>query len=266
MPINAEDPIMSDAIDPADRVVVSTGHQFDINTLIHWHNTRGYTGGALSAVTPLGGETPNSKWLRNPATNSVFSEKDVAHIQAFCAQKGIAIESLKVAGQQQPAQAVPVPMPLPQQAQQHHAFFQPAQGVWTRSIHVYHMTGTYDFINRALVYIRSIEITTDGYRNSYSILLSQASEHNALLSDALNQRGIHAAFPGVISFPNPQAAYQGTLLMRGSIDDIRQIIDQVLAAVESLEGPSAAFNTVRETITSALNHIQAAPPAPQLVA
>lgn len=73
------DPATMDEIDENDRVVVSTGHQFDINNLIHFHDARDYKG--------TEGETPSSKWLLNPLTGKSFSPRDVTHIRAVAKQK-----------------------------------------------------------------------------------------------------------------------------------------------------------------------------------
>jgi hypothetical protein len=282
MPLNEKDdlggnidPIMGDTIDSGNQIVVSTGYMLDINALIHWHNGRDYRG-AL-------GETDTSKWLMNPMNNSVFSERDIAHIRACCDEKGISIESLKLAGQQ-PVQAAPIPVP----PQQHHAFFQPpqpAQAVWTE-----HYFGAPNFeiydsgaeVNRLLYFrnahphhIQQIEI--HGYTdNTFDIIVTAGPgrdqrgfaiptiEHNAQLIQALNQHGINANLPGIRRFPNTQNIYHNVFHIRGPIDAIRQIVDQVLASVESLEGAGPSFQTARQAITGALQAIQAAPQAPHL--
>ena len=86
-PINEEDLITQIQIQKEDKVFVSTGHQFSLINLIHYHNARG----------PLGittGETSQSKWLVNPM-NVKFEPMDVAHISAIAKERGITIENLK---------------------------------------------------------------------------------------------------------------------------------------------------------------------------
>jgi hypothetical protein len=99
-PINAEDPITSDAIEADDVIYTSTGHQFSLTNLIHYHNVRDYRGAQL-------GEQANSKWLLNPITNDKFDLMDVAHIQAAAQQKGIEIQHLRKSS------STPAPAPAP---------------------------------------------------------------------------------------------------------------------------------------------------------
>ena len=97
-PNNEVDPITQDPIESDNVVYSSSGHQFSITNLIHFHNTRDYRGTQL-------GEQFNSKWLINPITNARFDLMDVAHIQAVAQQKGIEIKDLRTSG------AIPVEPP-----------------------------------------------------------------------------------------------------------------------------------------------------------
>lgn len=86
-PLNNEDVItQADTIDPKNLVVVSTGHQFNIESLINYHNRRGYKFG----------DTAGNKLLMNPITNQPFSKKDVDHIMLVARQKGIEILNARV--------------------------------------------------------------------------------------------------------------------------------------------------------------------------
>lgn len=89
-PINDEDSFTLEAIDPIDRVCVSTGHQFNLSTLIQYHNTRDYRGSLLS-------ELANSKFLLNPITNSPLDLRDVINVLAkFESENAVKIDNLKV--------------------------------------------------------------------------------------------------------------------------------------------------------------------------
>lgn len=67
-PLNAECPITLDAIAKENQVVISTGHQFDINALLHWNRTR-----------PVR-ENEVRRALINPITNLPFLQYDEDHI------------------------------------------------------------------------------------------------------------------------------------------------------------------------------------------
>ena len=87
-PLNSEDVIaLTDTIDPKNLVVVSTGHQFDIKSLINYHNQGSYKSSL--------GETEGNKSLVNPITNQLFSKKDADHIIFVARQKGIAILDIR---------------------------------------------------------------------------------------------------------------------------------------------------------------------------
>jgi hypothetical protein len=83
-PLNTEDPITLAEIPPEDVVYASTGHQFSISVLVHYHNMRPYREEL--------GETASQKWLFNPLANVTFSARDIEHIEAVATEKGIAIE------------------------------------------------------------------------------------------------------------------------------------------------------------------------------
>ncbi len=86
-PINPEDPISFDKINSKKKVFVSTGHQFDIYTLINYHNDRPCRG-------DLNEEQYNYKQLINPLTNKKFSYMDSTHIRNVAKQKNIEVRSL----------------------------------------------------------------------------------------------------------------------------------------------------------------------------
>lgn len=88
-PLNTEDPIDLKTINEQDKVYTSTGHQFNINMLIQYHNQRTYRDSIL-------GETQNDKWLLNPITNQPFSLRDVAYIQAVAMKKDIPFPHVKI--------------------------------------------------------------------------------------------------------------------------------------------------------------------------
>ncbi len=91
-PINAKDPITQADIEPEDKVVVSSGHQFDINSLIAYHNNRQYRDTEFD-------EYADAKWLLNPFTNAKFSDLDAQHIQQVAEEKGVEIKYLLVVKQ-----------------------------------------------------------------------------------------------------------------------------------------------------------------------
>ena len=88
-PHNAEDPISLGAIEDEKKVAVSTGHQFDIENLVNYHNAR--------PIREAIGETnaDGKKWLLNPITNQPFDQEDVRHIQTVAVGLDITIEKLK---------------------------------------------------------------------------------------------------------------------------------------------------------------------------
>ncbi len=86
-PVNQNDPITREAIEPNDKVVVSTGHQFDINSLVDYHNNRAYRGSEL-------GERDNSMFLLNPLTNQVLSDLDAKHVIMAARARQIEINNL----------------------------------------------------------------------------------------------------------------------------------------------------------------------------
>lgn len=87
-PINEEDPILLCEIEEDHKIVLSTGHQFDIYALIQYHNSRSYQGLTL-------GEQHEQRWLINPLTNQKFSLRDAHRIQAMAKNKNIEIQYLK---------------------------------------------------------------------------------------------------------------------------------------------------------------------------
>lgn len=89
-PLNQENMVTLDPVDPANCIFISTGHQFDIKDLIHFHNKR-------NPVFKLG-ETAGNKFLLNYYTGSPgspFSDRDKTHILRFAAEKGISVNGLQ---------------------------------------------------------------------------------------------------------------------------------------------------------------------------
>lgn len=85
-PINTTDFSTGEEITDADKVVVSTGHQFSIRELIRFHNAR------PSRATLR--ET-DKKYLLNPFTNQAFAPLDLAHILAIAQEKSLVVPPLK---------------------------------------------------------------------------------------------------------------------------------------------------------------------------
>ena len=79
-PLNDTDPITFDKIKDKNKIFTSTGHQYDINTLIDFHNQR-----------PIGGTdfhaSRNNSLILNININQPFSPRDVAHIESFIQKK-----------------------------------------------------------------------------------------------------------------------------------------------------------------------------------
>lgn len=75
-----------DKIADATRVLTSTGYQFDITTLVKYHNER--------ACKHDEGEDHNVKQLRNPYTGAAFIARDVVQLQACAKTHGLAFQGL----------------------------------------------------------------------------------------------------------------------------------------------------------------------------
>ncbi len=88
-PLNKDDPIMLTPIDEDDKVVVSTGHQFDINSLIEFHNTRSYR--EIDRGLP-----ERDKALINSITNSAFSDFVAKIIADFAKEKELVIKNFNL--------------------------------------------------------------------------------------------------------------------------------------------------------------------------
>lgn len=86
-PLNTDDLFTYEEITEADRIFISTGHQFSLKTLIEYHNQRDFR-------TDLG-ETLWSKYLLNPYLNLKFDKRDIQQITMLAAIKGIEINNLK---------------------------------------------------------------------------------------------------------------------------------------------------------------------------
>ena len=82
-PLNEKDPISLETIDESSKIYTSSGHQYDINSLINYHQTR------LLRYSLK--EHANKKILLDPSTNLPFSERDGQHIQAVANQKGLTV-------------------------------------------------------------------------------------------------------------------------------------------------------------------------------
>tara|TARA_R110000868_G_scaffold163565_2_gene395822 strand:+ start:397 stop:1560 length:1164 start_codon:yes stop_codon:yes gene_type:complete len=78
-PLNTEDPVSMQCIPKNKAVFISTGHQFNIDILIDYHNAR-------TSRQELREERDNYKRLLNPLTNAPFSYQDSAHIQNVAKQ------------------------------------------------------------------------------------------------------------------------------------------------------------------------------------
>jgi hypothetical protein len=82
------DPITQCEIEEENNVVSSVGHQFDIVSLIGYHNSRDYRGSALQ-------EASDEKYLLNPVSNLPFPLRDVVYIAYEANKKNIEILALK---------------------------------------------------------------------------------------------------------------------------------------------------------------------------
>lgn len=85
-PLNDMDPITLGLILPENRVVISSGHQFDINSLIDFHNRR-----VMRETETFSDYGPEGKLLINPLTNSTFSPDDTIHIKKIAGEHNISI-------------------------------------------------------------------------------------------------------------------------------------------------------------------------------
>lgn len=82
-PLNEKDLISLESIDEANKIYTSSGHQYDINSLMNYHQTRSLRYSLK--------EHANKKLLLDPSTNLPFSERDVQHIQAVAKKKGLTV-------------------------------------------------------------------------------------------------------------------------------------------------------------------------------
>lgn len=85
-PINDSDPVHLDSILPEDKLFTSTGYQFSLTALVHFHRVRP----PRAAL----GETSCSNRIINPITNLPFSDRDSRHILDLCNKKGLQVSSL----------------------------------------------------------------------------------------------------------------------------------------------------------------------------
>ncbi len=88
-PLNTEDPVTFEEIDPNDKdcVFVSTGHKCSIKSLANHHNTR--------KPSEQFNDTAENKYLVNFNTNTVFDTFDTIHIMAQAKANGVAFENLR---------------------------------------------------------------------------------------------------------------------------------------------------------------------------
>lgn len=80
-PLNDTDPITLDKIKDKNKIFTSTGHQYDINTLIDFHNQRPIGKAEFFAIIK------NNKPILNIHTNQPFSLRDIAYIEEFIQTK-----------------------------------------------------------------------------------------------------------------------------------------------------------------------------------
>lgn len=118
-PINERDPILLTDIEDSAKVYISTGYQFDIETLIRWHNQRPYRGSDLK-------EQDEKRYLLNPITNQPFSKLDSDHIQREAKKRGIKIKYLR--------DDIKLPQDNPPISASPHSFFQPEEAPFSPSL------------------------------------------------------------------------------------------------------------------------------------
>lgn len=110
-PTNDIDPMTLEEFDEEDRVNISTGQQFNIITLIDYHNARAYRGTGYPGEkyqNDFFRETDKQKFLCNPLTNLPFSILDEQHIIEVAQQKNITIPDLKIQMQEAVRTALPL--------------------------------------------------------------------------------------------------------------------------------------------------------------
>lgn len=83
--INIKDPITMALIEKPNRLFVSSGHKFNIDSLITFHHTR-----ELRAED-VDKNNDTYKWLINPLTNQKFSRRDFLQIQKKALKQNITI-------------------------------------------------------------------------------------------------------------------------------------------------------------------------------
>ncbi len=118
-PINERDPILLTDIEDSAKVYISTGYQFDIETLILWHNGRSYRGSDLK-------EQDEKRYLLNPITNQPFSKLDSEYIQREAKKRGIEIQYLR--------DDIKLPQDNPPIFASPHSFFQPEEAPFNSSL------------------------------------------------------------------------------------------------------------------------------------
>lgn len=125
-----------------------------------------------------------------------------------------------------------------------------------------------DYRNENPTHIKAISLY--GYTDeTYSISLTAGHdagmgwamptiEHNQQLIQALQAHGLNADTAHVGRYPNTNSQFSNVFIMRAHANDISQVIDQILATVESLEGENAC-QTIRDEIVTSFQ-----PQGPQL--
>ena len=88
-PLNEDDPITQETIQAIDAVFVSTGQQFNLRTLIEFHNKRGIRRNQFF-------DEQQGKSLLNPLTNQPFSVRDARHIINLAKEKNLRVLSLNI--------------------------------------------------------------------------------------------------------------------------------------------------------------------------
>ncbi len=275
-PINEIDPITQGEIDENNVVLVSTGHQYNIDSLIDYHNARLYRENL--------DEYSDSKFLLHPILNTKFDSRDVAHIQTVATEKGIRIQFLKTETEEEqtPQVFVQQPQTVPQRQTQadlnsirtlQFTLFRNNQNTPVQAAQ-WHRCG-YDWAlidrggdinrdrgygNRTGTHIASIQLY--GYPDgTYSITLIAGTyildyaarstiAQNRQLRQTLQASGIYENSENIEQYPTVNSEFDKVFTLRGPVTVIRQHIATIVGVVETLEGSRLPNDIRTEILTS----------------
>ncbi|MBI5448507.1 MAG: hypothetical protein HY939_07290 [Gammaproteobacteria bacterium] len=247
-PLNEDDPITLESINANDRVVVSSGHQFNITALAEWVKTK--------------------KEFVNPLTNLVFEPRDQITLQEAFAKHSINITTRNIAARpSQPAPQHTRPLNQP-------TFFQPPSfrvlpdtfgarweppydngGELIRS-KAYFLTPSHCIARIDLYQLRNLdfEIVVIAGNPVAPYSISPSADKSAMLQNALMAHGFHRDDDGVANFPNPDLESHYIFQIHGEIHAIHEALGRIMAMTKQLEGENV-FGSHEQSIVNLIQHL-----------